>query len=157
MPIIVSGGDSDTASQRDLRIFALCSLIDKRDASRTQMNVIGFSILCIIMASWGLKISLGVSCILLCISIIFAIYALYMESRTLRQIQRELMALLRDTPRADIRDFFSNNVEDMHEDWKKNNYQISVLSFYQISVRRKLEIHKRSLTKTLLNSVKNPQ
>ena len=116
MPIIVSGGDSDTASQRDLRIFALCSLIDKRDASRTQMNVIGFSILCIIMASWGLKISLGASCILLCISIIFAIYALYMESRTLRQIQCELMALLRDTPRADIRDFFSDNVEDMHED-----------------------------------------
>ena len=116
MPIIVSGGDSNTALQKDLRIFALCSLIDKRDASRTQMNVIGFSILCIIMASWGLKISLGVSCILLCISIIFAMYALYMESRTLRQIQRELMALLRDTPRADIRDFFSNNVEDMHED-----------------------------------------
>ena len=47
---------------------------------------------------------------------IFAIYAWYMESRTLRQIQRELMALLRDTPRADIRDFFNNNVEDMHED-----------------------------------------
>ena len=116
MPIIVSGGDSDTASQRDLRIFALCSLIDKRDASRTQMNVIGFSILCIIMASWGLKISLGVSCILLCISMIFAIYALYMERSNLRQIQRELMGLLRDTPRADIRDFFSNNVEDMHKD-----------------------------------------
>ena len=84
MPIIVSGGDSDTASQRDLRIFALCSLIDKRDASRTQMNVIGFSILCIIMASWGLKISLGASCILLIISIIFAIYALYMERSNLR-------------------------------------------------------------------------
>ena len=116
MPIIVSGGDSDTASQRDLRIFALCSLIDKRDASRTQMNVIGFSILCIIMASWGLKISLVISCILFCISMIFAIYALYMERSNLRQIQRELMGLLRDTPRADIRDFFNNNVEDMHED-----------------------------------------
>ena len=77
MPIIVSGGDSDTASQRDLRIFALCSLIDKRDASRTQMNVIGFSILCIIMASWGLKISLGPSCILLIISIIFLIGFLF--------------------------------------------------------------------------------
>ena len=131
MPIIVSGGDSDTASQRDLRIFALCSLIDKRDASRIQMNVIGFSILCIIMASWGLKISLGVSFILLCISMIFAIYALYMERSNLRQIQHELMGLLRDTPRAYIRDFFNNNVEDMHEDWNKNNYQISVLSFYQ--------------------------
>ena len=116
MPIIVSRGDSDTASQRDLRIFALCSLIDKRDASRTQMNVIAFSILCIVMASWGLKLSLGAACILLCISIIFAIYALYMESRTLRRIQRELMALLRDTPRADIQDFFSDNVQDIHED-----------------------------------------
>ena len=116
MPIIVSGGDSDTASQRDLRIFALCSLIDKRDASRTQMNVIAFSIFCIVMASWGLKLSLGAACILLCISIIFAIYALYMESRTLRQIQRELMALLHDTPRADIQDFFSDNVQDIQED-----------------------------------------
>ena len=64
----------------------------------------------------GTKISLGAACILLCISIIFAIYALYMESRTLRQIQRELIALLRDTPRSDIQEFFSDNVQDIHED-----------------------------------------
>ena len=115
MPIIVSGGDSDTASQRNLRVFALCSLIDKRDASRTQMNVIAFSIFCFVMASWGLKLSLGAACILLCISIIFAIY-MYMESRTFRQIQRELMSLLRDTPRSDILEFFSDNVHDIHED-----------------------------------------
>ena len=114
MPIIVSGGDSDTASQRDLRVFALCSLIDKRDVS--QMNVIAFSILCIVMASWGLKLSLGAACILFSILIIFAIYALYMESRTIRQIQRELMSLLRDTPRSDIQEFFSDNVHDLHQD-----------------------------------------
>ena len=104
MPIIIAGGDSNTASRRDLRIFGLCSLIDKRNASRTQINVIGLSILCTIMASWGLKISLGISCILLAISIIFAVYALYMEKSNLRQIQRELLSLLRDTPSADIRD-----------------------------------------------------
>ena len=41
-----------------------------------------------------------------------------MEKSNLRQIQRELLSLLRDTPSSDIRDFFNNNVEDMHEDWK---------------------------------------
>ena len=116
MPIIIAGGDSDTALRRDLRIFSLCALIDKRNASRTQINVIGLSILCTIMASWGLKISLGIYSILLAISIIFAVYALYMEKSNLRQIQRELLSLLRDTPSSDIRDFFNNNVEDMHED-----------------------------------------
>ena len=116
MPVIVSGGDSQTASQRDLAVFALCSLIDKRDASRSQMNIIAFSIFCSVMATWGLKLSLGAACILLCISISFAIYALYMESRTLRQIQRELMSLLRDTPRSDIQEFFSDNVHDLHQD-----------------------------------------
>ena len=122
MPITVSGGDSDTASQRDLRVFALYSLFDKWDASRTQLNVIAFSILCIVMASWGLKLSLGAACILLCISIIFAIYALYMESRTLRQIQRELMSSLSDTTRSDIQEFFSDNVHDLHQDWNKKTY-----------------------------------
>ena len=68
------------------------------------------------MASWGLKISLGISCVLLAISIVFAVYALYMEKSNLRQIQRELLGLLRDTPSSDIRDFLSSNVDGMHED-----------------------------------------
>ena len=117
MPVLIAGGDSDTASQRDLWIFSLCALIDKRNNSKNQINVIGLSILCTIMASWGLKISLGISCVLLAISIVFAVYALYMEKSNLRQIQRELLGLLRDTPSSDIRDFFSSNVDGMHEDW----------------------------------------
>ena len=116
MPVLIAGGDSDTASQRDLRIFSLCALIDKRNNSKNQINVIGLSILCTIMASWGLKISLGISCVLLAISIVFAVYALYMEKSNLRQIQRELLGLLRDTPSSDIRDFLSSNVDGMHED-----------------------------------------
>ena len=71
MPVLVAGGDSDYASKRDLRIFSLCALIDKRNTSKTQINVIGLSILFTIMASWCLKISLWISCVLLAISIIF--------------------------------------------------------------------------------------
>jgi ABC-type proline/glycine betaine transport system permease subunit len=116
MPIIVQGGDSQTASQRDLTIFALCSLIDKRDASKGQLNIIAFSVFCSLMATWGLKVSLAATCILLCISIGFALYALYAESRTLRQIQRELLSILRDTPRSDIEEFFNDAVHDLHQD-----------------------------------------
>ena len=84
IPVIVQGGDSQSASQRDLTVFALCSLIDKRDASKSQLIIIAFSVFCSLMASWGLKVSLGATCILLCISIAFALYALYTESRTLK-------------------------------------------------------------------------
>ena len=45
-----------------------------------------------------------------------------MESKTLRQIQREMMSLLRDTPRSDIQEFFSDNVHDLHQDWNKKTY-----------------------------------
>ena len=116
MPVIVQGGDSRTASQRDLTIFALCSLIDKRDASKSQLNIIVFSVFCSLMASWGFKVSLGATCILLCISIAFALYALYTESTTLRQIQRELLSILRDTPQSDIEEFFNDAVHDLHQD-----------------------------------------
>ena len=116
MPVIVSGGYSQSASQRDLAVFALCSLIDKRDASKSQLNIITFSVFCSLMGTWGLKISLGAACILPCISIASALYALYTESRTLRQIQRELLSLLRDTPRSDIEGFFSDAVHDLHQD-----------------------------------------
>ena len=80
MPVIVAGGDSQSASQRDLAVFSLCSLIDKRDASKSQLNTIAFSIFCSLMAAWGLNVSLGAACILLCISIAFALYALYTEA-----------------------------------------------------------------------------
>ena len=116
MPIIVAGGDSGSASPRDLAVFSLCTLIDKRDASKRQLNVIAFAIFCSVMAGWALKISLGSACLLLCISVSFALYALYSESRTLRQIQRELLGLLRNTPQSDIEEFFSDAVRDLHED-----------------------------------------
>ena len=82
MPVLISGGDSATASQRDLAIFGLCALIDRPDACKSQLNVLGFSIFCMLMASWGLKTSLGALCLLLCIAIGFALYALYTESQT---------------------------------------------------------------------------
>ena len=116
MPIIVAGGDTDSASPRELAVFSLCALIDKRDASKKQLNVIAFSIFCSLMAGWALKVCLGSACLLLCISVGFALYALYSESRTLRQIQRELLGLLRDTPQSDIEEFFSDAVRDLHED-----------------------------------------
>ena len=53
--------------------------------------------------------------VLLCISIGFALYALYTESRTLRQIQRELLALLRDTPTSDLQAFFDDE-HNLHQD-----------------------------------------
>ena len=84
MPVLIAGGDSATASERDLAIFGLCCLIDKRDASKLQLNILAFSIFCMLMASWGLKTSLDASCILLFIAIVFVFYALYNESQTLR-------------------------------------------------------------------------
>ena len=84
MPVLIAGGDSATASERDLAIFGLCALIDRRDASKSQLNILGFSIFCMLMATWSLKASLGASCILLCIAIGFALYALYTESQTLK-------------------------------------------------------------------------
>ena len=116
MPVLVQGGDTEQVSQRDLRVFALCSLIDKRDASKNQLNIIGASIFCSLMATWALKASLGGVCVLLCISICFALYELYTESQTLRQIQRELLAILRDTPRSDLQAFFDDQERNLHED-----------------------------------------
>jgi hypothetical protein len=116
MPVLVQGGDSDQASQRDLRVFALCSLIDKRDASKNQLNIIAVSIFCNLMATWALKLSLGGTCVLLCIAICFAFYALYTESQTLRQIQRELLMILRDTPRGELQSFFDDQERNLHED-----------------------------------------
>ena len=108
MPVLIQGGDTDQVSLASLRCFALCSLIDK-------LNVIGVSVFLSLMATWALKASLGVVCVLLCISIGFALYALYTESRTLRQIQRELLSLLRDTPTSDLQAFFDDE-HSLHQD-----------------------------------------
>ena len=113
MPALIAGGDSGTASERDLAIFGLCCLIDKRDASKSQLNIIAFSIFCMLMASWGLKTSFAASCILLVIAIAFAFYALYYENQTLRQIQRELRSLLWNTPTSDVEQFFQD-ANDLH-------------------------------------------
>ena len=112
MPVLIQGGDTDQVSLASLRCFALCSLIDKRDASKIQLNVIGVSVFLSLMATWALKASLGVVCVLLCISIGFALYT---ESRTLRQIQRELLSLLRDTPTSDLQAFFDDE-HNLHQD-----------------------------------------
>ena len=116
MPIIVAGGDADSASQRVLAVFRLCALLDKRDQSRKQLNVISFSIFCCGMAGLATNVSLGCAIALLCISVCFMLYSLNYESRVLRHVQRELSALLRDKPQSDIGAFFSEAVRDLHED-----------------------------------------
>ena len=115
MPVLVHGGDSDEASQASLRCFALCSLIDRRNASKVQINVIGTVIFINIMA-WVLKASLAFVSVLLCLSIGFAIFALYTESQVLRQIQRELIQLLRDTPTSDLAAYFNDEHSLIHQD-----------------------------------------
>ena len=116
MPILISGGDSQEASQRELSVFALCALTDKREASKRQINIIGFALFCAIMATWTIKISLGCAISLLMICIGFMLYSLYNESVVLRQVQRELLQLLRDTPQSDIDEFFNQAVSDLHND-----------------------------------------
>ena len=115
MPVLIQGGDTDNVSHASLQCFALCSLIDKRDYSKKQLNIIGTVIFLNIMATWALKASLGVVSVLLCISIAFALYALYTEAQTLKQIQRELLSLLRDTPSSDLQAFFDGE-HSLHED-----------------------------------------
>ena len=115
MPVLVHGGDSDEVSLASLRCFALCSLIDRRDASKIQVNVIGTVIFINIMA-WVLKASLAFVSVLLCLSIGFAIFALYTESQVLRQIQRELIQLLRDTPTSDLQAYFNDEHSLIHQD-----------------------------------------
>ena len=116
MPILISGCDSQEASQRELSVFAICALSDRREASRRQLNIIGFALFCAIMASWAIKISLGCAVSLLMICIGFMLYSLYNESRVLRQVQRELLQLLRDTPQSDIDQYFNQAVSDLHND-----------------------------------------
>ena len=116
MPILISGGASREASQRELSVFAICALSDRRDASRRQVNIIGFALFTAIMASWSIKISLGCAVSLLMICIGFMLYSLYNESRVLRQVQRELLQLLRNTPQSDIDEFFNQAVSDLHND-----------------------------------------
>ena len=116
MPVLISGGDSQSASQKQLVAFALCSLIDKREQSKKQINIIGFAIFCCIMGQWAMKISLGCAVSLLCISVCFMLYSLYNESRVLRQVQKELLQLLRDVPQGDIDEFFADSVNDLHND-----------------------------------------
>ena len=115
MPVLVHGGDSNEVSQASLRCFALCSLIDRRNASKVQINVIGTVIFINTMA-WTLKASLAFVSVLLCLSIGFAIYALYTESQVLRQIQRELIQLLRDTPTSDLEAYFNDEHSLIHQD-----------------------------------------
>ena len=115
MPVLVHGGDSAEVSQASLRCFALCSLIDRRNASKVQINVIGTVIFINTMA-WTLKASLALVSVLLCLSIGFAIYALYTESQVLRQIQRELIQLLRDTPTSDLEAYFNDEHSLIHQD-----------------------------------------
>ena len=115
MPVLVHGGDSAEVSQASLRCFALCSLIDRRNASKVQINVIGTVIFINTMA-WTLKASLAFVSVLLCLSIGFAIYALYTESQVLRQIQRELIQLLRDTPTSDLEAYFNDEHSLIHQD-----------------------------------------
>ena len=90
MPVIVQGGDSQSASQRDLTVFALCSLIDKRDASKSQLNIIAFSVFCSLMATWGLK-----------------------NPET--NPEGIVVHFTRYT-RSDIKGFFNDQVHDLHED-----------------------------------------
>ena len=116
MPILVSGGDSREASQRELSVFALCALTDKREASKRQLNTIGFALFTAVMSTWAMKISLGCALALLVISIAFMLYSLYTESVVLRQVQRELLQLLRETPKEDIDNFFNQAVHDLHAD-----------------------------------------
>ena len=116
MPILVSGGDSQSASQKQLAVFALCSLIDKREQSKKQLHLVGFSVFCCVMGQWAIKISLGCAVALLFISVCFMLYSLYNESRVLRQVQRELLQLLCDVPQQDIDEFFSEAVNDLHQD-----------------------------------------
>ena len=44
------------------------------------------------------------------------LYSLYNESVVLRQVQRELLQLLRETPQSDIDEFFNQAVSDLHND-----------------------------------------
>ena len=50
------------------------------------------------------------------IAIRFMLYSLYNESKVLRQVQRELVGLLCETPQEDIEQFFAGAVADLHED-----------------------------------------
>ena len=115
MPVLVSGGNSNSASQRELAVFSLCALIDKRDQSKKQLHLIAFSVFCCIMSGWTMK-SLACAIALLMIAICFMLYSLYNESKVLRQVQRELIGLLRETPQQDIEEFFAGAVADLHED-----------------------------------------
>ena len=116
MPILIAGGNSREASETELNVFAICALCDRRDACQRQLNVIGFALLTAIMATWGIKVSLGCSIVLLALCIVFMLYSLYNESQVLRQVQRELLQLLRSTPQEDIDNFFNQAVADLHND-----------------------------------------
>ena len=116
MPILVSGGDSQEASRRELSVFALCALTDKREASKRQLNIIEFALFTAVMATWAIKISLGCAVSLLMICIAFMLFSLYNESVVLRQVQRELLQLLRETPQEDIDNIFNQAVSDLHND-----------------------------------------
>ena len=116
MPVLVSGGNSNSASQRELAVFSLCALIDKRDQSKKQLHIITIRVFCCIMSGWAMKISLACAIALLCIAICFMLYSLYNENRVLRQVQRELLGLLCETPQQDIEEVFAEAVNDLHED-----------------------------------------
>ena len=116
MPILIAGGNSREATERELSVFAICALCDRRDACKRQLNVIGFALFTAVMASWSVKISLGCSVALLVICIAFILYSLYNESQVLRQVQRELLQLLRSTPQEDIDQYFNQAVSDLHND-----------------------------------------
>ena len=107
MPILIAGGNSREATEREMSVFAICALCNRRDACKRQLNIIGFALFTAIMTAWSVKISLGCSVVLLVVCITFILYSLYNESQVLRQIQRELLQLLRSTPQEDIDQYFN--------------------------------------------------
>ena len=66
------------------------------------------------------------------------LYSLYNESQVLRQVQRELLQLLRSTPQEDIDNYFNQAVADLHNDWNKTWNLKTILCYFLISYYREI-------------------
>ena len=97
MPFVSITPDS-VEEQTSLHCFGVLSLRSKKQFILGQISLLKWSLVYLTMTSLCLKSTLGASVILLLLAIILIGLCLYNETENLRNVQRQLIELVANTP-----------------------------------------------------------
>ena len=97
MPFVSINPDS-VEEQTSLHVFGVLSLRAKKHYILGQLSLLKWSLFYLAMTYLCLKSALGSSVILLLLAVILIIVCLYNESENLRNVQRQFIELVNNTP-----------------------------------------------------------